>query len=84
MIGADYGLEQENRAIKVTGGINGISNNENALSDYFPKAEVMGNIVESFSMDFGLDDKFLWMTSISIAIKSRLVGLYVFSAFFRK
>ena len=59
LIGADHALEQESRVIKVTGGINGIGNNVNALSDYFPKVEVMGNIVESFCTNFGLDDKFL-------------------------
>ena len=44
-IRAVHALEQENRAMEVMGGIKGIGNNENALSDYFLTAAETGNIV---------------------------------------
>ena len=34
-IGVDHTIEQENRAIKVLGGITGIANNRKALHEYF-------------------------------------------------
>ena len=35
-VGVDHGIEQENRAMKVLGGIKGIANNQKALDQYFP------------------------------------------------
>ena len=51
-IGADHAIEQENRAMKVLGGIKGIVNNEKALDQYFLIVPEMGNIVEEFSTLF--------------------------------
>ena len=56
-IGADHGIEQENRALKVLGGIKGLSNCQHALSDYFLTAAELGNIVEDFCDKFSLKDK---------------------------
>ena len=55
-IGADHGIEQENRALKVTGGIRGIANNQQALNEYFLTTAEMGNIVESFCQTFGIEE----------------------------
>lgn len=55
-IGADHGIEQENRALKVVGGIWGISHNQQALNEYFLTTAEMGNIVESFCETFGIEE----------------------------
>ena len=55
-IGADHGIEQENRALKVTGGIRGIAHNQQALNEYFLTTAEMGNIVESFCQTFGIEE----------------------------
>ena len=56
-IGADPALEQGNRVVQVVGGIKGIDNNENALSNYFLITAAIRNIGESFCTKFHLDDK---------------------------
>ena len=55
-IGANHALEQENRAVKVIGGIQGIANNQKALNDYFLTAAKMGNIIVNFCKTFNIDD----------------------------
>ena len=45
-IGVDHTIEQENRAIKVLGGITGIANNWKALHKYFLTVSEMGNIIQ--------------------------------------
>ena len=47
-IGADHALEQENRAMKVSGGIVGIGNNQAALDQYFLIAPDINRILQSF------------------------------------
>ncbi|XP_066919527.1 uncharacterized protein [Clytia hemisphaerica] len=55
-IGADHGIEQENRALKVIGGIRGIAHNQQALDEYFLTTAEMGNLVETFCETFGIEE----------------------------
>ena len=55
-IGSDHGIEQENRALKVIGGIKGIANSEVTLNEYFLTAVEMGNIVNNFCETCGIDE----------------------------
>ena len=48
-IGADHGIEQENKSMKILGGIKGITNNQRALDEYFLTAGRMGTIIEEFA-----------------------------------
>ena len=48
-IGADHALEQENRAMKVTGGIVGIGNQQQILNQHYLIALQMNIIIDSFS-----------------------------------
>ena len=52
-IGSDHGTEQENRALKVLGGIKEILISCQALGEYFPTVVEIGNIFESFAETFG-------------------------------
>ena len=45
VIGIGYATEQENRAVKVLGGIKGIVNNPTALDEYFFTLSEMGNVL---------------------------------------
>ena len=54
-IGSDHGIDQENSALKVIGGIKGIANSEITLNEYFLKAAEMGNIVNNFWKTFGTE-----------------------------
>ena len=47
VIGSDHGKEQENRALKVIGGIKDIANSEVILNEYFLTAAEIGNIVNN-------------------------------------
>lgn len=51
-IGADHGLEQENKAMKVLGGIQGIANKKNTVDQHFIVAPVMNQILRSFEDNF--------------------------------
>ena len=53
-IGADHGIEQENRALKVLGGIKGIANSSECLEEYFLSAAEMSNIIADFCVKFGI------------------------------
>ena len=53
-IGVDHAIEQENRAVKVLGGIKGIANNQKALDEYFLTVSEMGNIIEDFCEVFNI------------------------------
>ena len=55
-IGSDRGLEQENRKLKVVGGIKGIANSQKALDKYFLTAGEMSNIVTKFCETFKIAD----------------------------
>ena len=55
-IGADHGIEQENKSMKILGGIKGIANNQQALDEYFLTAGEMGNIIEDFADVFQIRD----------------------------
>ena len=55
-IGADHCLEQENRSLKVLGGIKGIANSSQAVSEYFLSAAEMGSIVGNFCETFGIEE----------------------------
>ena len=56
-IGADHGLEQENKAMKVLGGIQGITNKKNTLDKHFLVAPVVNQILRSFTEEFSLVKK---------------------------
>ena len=47
-IGVDHTIEQENRAIKVLGGLTGIANNWKAPHEYFLTVSETGNIIQDF------------------------------------
>ena len=51
-IGPDHRIEQENRALKVLGGIKGIANSEDVLNEYFVTVGEIGNMVEKFCETF--------------------------------
>ena len=51
-IGPDHGIEQENRALKVLGGIKGIANSEDVPNEYFVTAGEIGNMVEKLCETF--------------------------------
>ena len=53
-MGAAHGIEQENRSIKVMGGIKGISNSRINLDEYFLSTEEVSNIIRSFCSKFGI------------------------------
>ena len=53
-IGVDHVIEQENRAVKVLGGIKGIANNRKALDEYFLNVSEMGNIIQDFCDVFNI------------------------------
>ena len=44
-IGADHGIEQENKTMKILGGIKGITNNERALEKHFLTAAQISSII---------------------------------------
>ena len=46
MNGADHGIEQENRALKVQGGIKGIPNSREYFKVYFLSAAEMNSIAD--------------------------------------
>ena len=53
-IGADHGIEQENKTMKILGGIKGITNNERALEEHFLTAAQISSIIEDFTNAFHL------------------------------
>ena len=55
-IGPDHGIEQENRALKVLGGIKGIANSYQELDEYFLTAAKIGNMIKDFCETFGIND----------------------------
>ena len=52
--GADHGIEQENRSLKVVGGIKGIGNSSMNLDEYFLSAAEISNIISSCYDKFGI------------------------------
>ena len=48
-IGADHGLEQQNRTLKVLGGIKGIANSQTALDGFFMAAREMSLLLDQFA-----------------------------------
>ena len=59
-IGADHGIEQENRALKVLEGIKGISNSSECLEEYFLSAAKMNNVIADFCEKFGIAKDEVW------------------------
>ena len=55
-IGANHGIEQENRSIKVMGGITGTSNPSINLDKYFLSTAEISNIITSFCDKFGISE----------------------------
>ena len=53
-IGADHGLEQQNRVMKVLGGIKGIANSQTALDEYFMTAGELSLLLDQFSDQYDL------------------------------
>ena len=53
-IGADHALEQQNRAVKVLGGIKGIANSHTALAQYFMTAGELSLLLDQFSDQYDL------------------------------
>ena len=51
----DQGIEQENRTLKVIGGIVGITQNEKALDKFFLVAPELSNLLHAFS-EYGSDN----------------------------
>ena len=55
-IGPDYGIEQENGALKVLGDIKGVANSYQALDEYLLTAAELGNMIKDFCEIFGIND----------------------------
>jgi len=53
-IASDHGIEQENRKLKVMGGIVGITQNEKALDKFFLIAPELSKALHEFSQEYGL------------------------------
>ena len=53
-IGADHALEQQNRAVKVLGGVKGIANSHTALAEYFMAAGELSLLLDQFSDQYDL------------------------------
>ena len=58
-IGADHALEQQNRAMKVLGGIKGIANSQTALDEYFMTAGELSLLLDQFSDHYDLHNNSL-------------------------
>ena len=56
-IGADHGIEHENRAMKVMGGIKGITNNKEALYRFALVTPEINLMVREFCRIYGLENK---------------------------
>ena len=56
-IGADHGIEHENRAMKVMGGIRGLAYDPQALERLFLASPELNTIVEDFSDKYGLKSR---------------------------
>ena len=56
-IGPDHGIEQENRELKVIGGIVGITQNEKSLDKYFLIAPELSNIQQEFEREYCTGNK---------------------------
>ena len=54
--GCDHGIEKENRALKVLGGVKGIANSDRGLEEYFLTAAELGNIIKDFCETFEIED----------------------------
>ena len=55
-IRAHHALEQENRVVKILGGIKGIASSQKLLDEYFLTAAELSNIVEKFCASLLLED----------------------------
>ena len=55
----DHALEQQNRAMKVLGGIKGIANSQTALVEYFMTAEELPLLLDQFSDQYDLHNNSL-------------------------
>lgn len=55
-IAPDHGIEQENRTLKVIGGIVGITQNEKALDTFFLIAPVLSKLLHEFAAEYGIDN----------------------------
>ena len=53
-IGVDHALEQENRCMKVLGGIKGIANHQSALDQHFLITSEMNTIIDAFQNSLNL------------------------------
>ena len=58
-IGADHGLEQQNRVMKVLGGIKGIANSQTTLDEYFMTAVELSLLLDQFSDQYDLHNNSL-------------------------
>ena len=56
-IGADHGIEHESRAMKVIGGIKGITNNKEALYRFALVTPEINLMVREFCRIYGLENK---------------------------
>ena len=55
-IAPDQGIEQENRTLKVIGGIVGITQNEKALDKFFLIAPELSKLLHEFAAEYGSDN----------------------------
>ena len=58
-IGADHDLEQQNRVMKVLGGIKGIANSQTTLDEYFMTAVELSLPLDQFSDQYDLHNNSL-------------------------
>ena len=85
-IAPDHGIEHENRKLKVTGGIVGITQNEKALDRYFLIASEVAKLVDEFEQQYGMNSdvcikqhhevtggKLAWVTKNAAKLKQVIV-----------
>ena len=65
-IGADRGIEHENRAMKVVGGIKGITTNKETVYRFAPVSPEINLMVKEFCRIYGLENKSRDLSALSL------------------
>ncbi len=73
-IGPDHGIEHENRAMKVLGGITGLTRNESALDKYFLIAPELARLVKEFEQlnEIDTDERQLQHHDLTGSVQQRV------------
>ena len=68
-IGVDHAMEQENKSIKIAGGITGITLNQTALDRFVLTAPQISQIVEEVIESNGINDTWIRNTISSLVLQ---------------